>query len=726
MLMVVAAIPLIACGSAPPSETSTRESTPMSVPTHVVAVPATPPPMAKQVPKTLTAHGHERQDPWFWLRDDERDAPDVLAYLESENAYTAKALEPMQALKGRLVEEMKGRINKDDSSVPVLKDSYWYYTRFAGDAEHPIYCRRKGTMEAPEEVILDVNELAKGHDYYKVGAVSIAHGEQLLAFAEDTLSRRIYTIRFKDLKTGKILDDTLEGATGSIAWASDDKTLFWVVREPKTMRSRWVKRHTLGTKGTDDPIIHDEVDDSYYVSVSRTKSKKYVTIGLWSTLTSEVLAVDAFAPTGEFKPIVPRKDGHEYDVSHHGDYFYIRSNEGATNFRVVRAPIGNTADRGAWQEVLAHREDVLLDSIEVFDKHLVVSERKDALRQLRVIRWSDKAEHYLTFDEPIYVARFGANPSFNTQSLRLSYSSPVTPDTVFSYDMETRAFAKLKQDKVLGGFTASDYVAERRWAPTRDGKRVALSIVRRRDTPVDGTAPLYQYGYGSYGHTIDPYFSATRLSLLDRGFIIATAHIRGSEALGRPWYDDGKMMAKKNTFTDFVDATRFLVKEGYGHPKRVAAAGGSAGGLLMGAVVNMAPELYTAIHASVPFVDVVSTMLDATIPLTTNEYDEWGNPEASADAYHYMLSYSPYDNVVATDYPHMYVDTGLHDSQVQYWEPAKWVAKLRSVKTDSNLLLLDVDMSTGHSGKAGRFERFDKTAQAYAFLIYVLGADNGK
>jgi oligopeptidase B len=677
--------------------------------------------VAQRIDRRLEAHGDVRVDPYYWLRDDARQAPAVLAYLAAENAYTAAVMAPLKGLSDALVEEIKGRLAKDDASVPVEDDGYWTYTRFEAGAEHPKYCRRKGTMAAPEELLLDVDAQAKGHGYYQVTGVTISRGGALLAYAEDVVGRRIHTIRIKDLTNGKLLPDRLEGTSGSLAWANDGKTLFYVKRDPTTLRERAVHRHTLGTPQSADVLVHDEADEAYYVAVRTSKSRAFVFIEMDSTLVTETLVRSADDPVGPFRAVLPREANHEYRVWHHRDRFYLRTNWQARNFRLMSAPVAASADKARWTEVIAHREDALLDNVAVFDQHLVVAERVDALRRLRIVRWRDKAERLVPVDEAIYVTALDDNPSFSTAKLRYVYSSPVTPESVYEVDMETLERRLLKRDKILGGYDPTRYETARLWAPARDGQRIPISLVYPKGTPRDGSAPLYLYGYGSYGHTIDPWFRPSWVSLLERGVVVGVAHIRGSQALGRRWYDDGKMAHKMNTFTDFIDATEHLVAQGWSRPARIAAAGGSAGGLLMGAIANLRPDLYRAIHAAVPFVDVVTTMLDASIPLTTNEYDEWGNPATSKASYLQMLAYSPYDQVKAQAYPHLYVTTGLHDSQVQYFEPAKWVAKLRATKTDGRLLLLETEMEAGHGGAAGRFKRFEQTARVYAFLLHVLG-----
>ncbi|MFT7582937.1 MAG: oligopeptidase B, partial [Myxococcota bacterium] len=553
---------------APPTETTGANPTPEPDKAPTVKpslLPASPaPPLAKVVPKTLSMHGEDREDPYYWLRDDDRKNPEMLAQLTAENVYTKAAMGPVSVIEKALFEELKGRIDKDDSTVPARKGTHWYYAEFAGDQEYPIHYRKTGTLDAPATPILDVNALAKGHDYIAVTSLRVSSDEHILAYAEDTLSRRVYTIRFKDLRTGKTLEDSVPGTTGSIAWADDSKTLFYVKRDPETLRSRWVYRHTLGSDAADDVLVWDEKDEAYYVTVRQTKSKRFVFIDLQSTITSETRYVDAKTPTGDSKPVLPREKGHEYDVAHWGDVFYVRSNWDAVNFRLLKAPIPTSGDKATWVEVVPHRADVLVTGISAFKDHLVVSERKNTLRSLHIIRQSDGEAHDITFEEPLYTARVGNNPSFDTTTLRFSYASPITPDSVYDYDLTARTRELKKQDTVLGGYDPANYDMKREWAPSRDGKtRIPVSLVYRKGTPQDGTAPVYQYGYGSYGHAMDPSFRPSWVSLIDRGFVVAIAHIRGGEELGRGWYDDGKMLKKMNTFNDFVDVTEFLIAQNY-------------------------------------------------------------------------------------------------------------------------------------------------------------------
>ncbi len=684
------------------------------------------PPTAAPRPFELEAHGDVRVDPYYWLR--ERDDPEVIRYLEDENAYTQAVMGHTDRLQETLFEEMRGRIAEDDSSVPVRRDNYWYYTRYETGGEYPIYVRRKEMesrgetpVETPVETMLDGNALAEGHDFFAIGGVSVSSGENLLAYAIDTIGRRIYTIRFKDLGTGEILADEISGSNGNFAWAEDNRTLFYTRRDLDTLRSYQIYRHVLGTDSGEDELVFEEEDETFSCFVRKSKSKRFLMIGSSHTLANEVRFLDASTPNGEFTVFLARERGHEYGIAHLGDYFYIRTNKDALNFRLMRTPVRGTG-MDSWSEVIPHRDDVLLEGFDLFRDHLVVAERKEGLLQIRIKPWKGE-EHYLEFDEPAYAANVGDNPQIDTMSLRFVYSSMTTPRSVFDYDMVTRERELKKRQPVLGGFDPADYRTERLMVTARDGAQVPISLVYRAGFEPDGRSPLLLYAYGSYGSSLDASFSSSRLSLLDRGFVYAMAHIRGGEEMGRSWYENGKLLHKKNTFTDFIDSGEFLVEKGYADPERLFAQGGSAGGLLMGAVINMRPDLFEGVVARVPFVDVVTTMLDASIPLTTFEWDEWGDPRDKID-YDYMLSYSPYDQIEAKDYPHLLVTAGLHDSQVQYWEPAKWVAKLRSLKTDDNVLLLKTEMEAGHGGATGRFRSLREIALIYAFLIDLADIDS--
>ncbi len=675
------------------------------------------PPEAEIQPVELEKHGDVRVDNYYWLR--ERDNPDVIAYLEAENAYTDSLMAHTEELQEALFQEIKGRIKQDDESVPYFRNGYWYYTRYEEGGDYPIYCRRKGSMDAGEEIMLNVNEMAEGSDFFSVSDWEVSANNELLAFAQDDQGRRIHTIRFKNLTTGEILDDEIAEATSNIAWANDNKTLFYTKQDPETLRWEKIYRHALGTDPSEDELVYEELDETFSSFVFKTKSENYLMIGSYQTLSTEYRYLDADDPTGTFQVLHPREPDLEYSVDHYGDHFYIRTNLEAQNFRLMRTPVTATT-RASWEEVIPHRDDVLLENFEIFKDYLVVSERNEGLINLNVRPWDGSEPHYIAFDEPAYLAYISVNPEFDTPLLRYVYMSMTTPSTTYNYDMSTREKTVLKQTEVLGDFSPENYVTERLYATARDGARVPVSLVYHKNTALDGSAPLMLYGYGSYGNSLDASFSHYRLSLLDRGFVYAIAHIRGGEEMGRHWYEDGKLLHKKNTFTDFIDCAEFLIEEQYADPNRVFAEGGSAGGLLMGAVVNMRPDLWKGIVAHVPWVDVVTTMLDDSIPLTTSEYDEWGNPNDKT-YYDYMLSYSPYDNVEAKAYPNMLVTTGLEDSQVQYWEPAKWVARLRATKTDHNRLLLKTNMSAGHGGASGRYEAYRETAFNYAFILDLAG-----
>ncbi|MER3522795.1 MAG: oligopeptidase B [Ignavibacteria bacterium] len=674
-------------------------------------------PRAAVRPTTLEKHGHVRTDHYYWLR--ERDNPEVIEYLEAENAYTDAIMTPYKELEENLFAEMKARIKQTDLSVPYKLDDYYYYTRYEEGKEYPIYCRKRGSLTALEEVIIDGNVMAQGQPYFAIGATAVSFGQDILAFAVDTVGRRICTIRFKNLTTGELLPDEIRSSTPNIAWANDNRTLFYAKQDPTTLRPYRIYRHTLGTRPQDDVLVYEEKDETFSCRVFRTKSKRFLMIASTQTLSTEYRFLDATTPEGEFKVFHPRERHHEYFVDHFEDYFYIRTNDDAKNFRLMRTPVGDTR-KTAWRDVILHRKTVLLEDFEIFHDFLVLTERHNGLRRLRILPWLGASEHYITFDEPSYYVAVDVNPDFHTHLLRYRYQSLVTPNAVYDYDMRKRTKKLLKQDEVLGGYDPNAYQSERRYARATDGTLVPISMVYKKGMKRNGNNPLLLYGYGSYGISTDATFSSARLSLLDRGFIYAIAHVRGGEELGRAWYEDGKLLKKKNTFTDFITCARYLIDEGYTQPDRLFAMGGSAGGLLMGAVINMAPELFKGVVALVPFVDVVTTMLDESIPLTTAEYDEWGNPN-DKPYYDYMLSYSPYDNVEAKAYPNLLVMAGLHDSQVQYWEPAKWVAKLRAMKTDSNLLLLKTNMEAGHSGASGRFRRLRETAFQYTFLLRLAG-----
>ncbi|MEM7109760.1 MAG: S9 family peptidase [Bacteroidota bacterium] len=686
-------------------------------------------PVALKADTLLKEHGQTRADPYFWMRlsDEQKNAesPDdhtqqVIDYLNEENDYTQKVMSHTKDLQSQLYDEIVGRIKQTDESVPYLSNGYYYYTRYEQGGEYPIYCRKKGSLDAEEEVMMNVNKMAEGYGYYSAYPAGVSQDNKIVAIAEDTLSRRIYTIRFKNLETGEFLEDRIENSYGGGAWANDNKTFFYGTKHPVTLLPEKIYKHTLGEDSANDPMIYQEVDDTFYTYVYKTKSDKYIVIGNSSTLVSDYRILSADNPDGEFKQFIPREPtAHEYSISHFEDKFYIITNRDAPNFKLMEVSETNTAEEN-WKEVIAHREDVLLENLEIFANHMVIDERKDGLTNLRIINQATGDEHYLDFGEPAYTAYISRNDEFNTTTLRYGYTSMTTPNSTFDYNMESKEKTLMKQQEVVGGHNPEEYITERIWATARDGVKVPISIVYKKGFKKDGDGPLLQYGYGSYGATIDASFSSVRLSLLDRGFAYAIAHIRGGQMMGRQWYEDGKMFNKMNTFNDFIDCSKFLIEQKYTSKEHLYAQGGSAGGLLMGAIVNLAPELYRGVLAAVPFVDIMSTMWDESIPLTTGEFDEWGNPK-DLESYEYMLSYSPYDNVAAKDYPNMLVTTGLFDSQVQYWEPAKWVAKLRDLKTDDNLLILDTDMEAGHGGASGRFKRYKTTSLQYAFLLDLEG-----
>ena len=679
--------------------------------------PNTGEPIAKEVAHEMTIHGDTRNDEYYWMRD--RDNPEVIDYLNAENAYREKIMKGTENLQDRLYDEIVGRIKKDDSSVPYLLDGYYYYTRFEGDKEYPLYCRKKGSLVAEEEVMLNVNDMAEGHAYYQVAGLSIHPNKQKIAFGEDTVSRRIYTIYTKDLITGEITQVTEGECTGGSTWSADGNYLFYTVKDLETLRSNTIKRWSAVDNST--KTIFVEEDETFSCFVYKSRSRKYLMIGSSSTMSDEHRFLAADNPTGEFSIIQPRERGLEYSTSHFGDDFYIRTNaDGATNFKLMKSPV-SAPSKEHWTDVLPHDENVLFSDMELFEDYLVTEERSNGLVRIRIQPWGGEA-YYLPFEEETYTAYVGNNPSFNQKHLRYGYTSLTTPGSVIDYDFATGEKTVRKEQEVLGGYDKSKYETKRIWATANDGKKVAMSIVYRKDLiREDGPNPTLLYGYGSYGYTIDPSFSTVRLSLLDRGFVYAIAHIRGSQYIGRPWYEDGKMFNKINTFTDFIACGDALVEQGYATPKTLMAMGGSAGGLLMGAVVNMRPDLFRGVIAAVPFVDVVTTMLDESIPLTTGEFDEWGNPK-NKDSYEYMLSYSPYDQVKAQDYPALLITTGLHDSQVQYWEPAKWMARLRKMRTNKDeVLLMYCNMETGHGGASGRFEALKETAMEYAFFLDLMG-----
>jgi oligopeptidase B len=678
---------------------------------------AVTPPVAKVIPHQLEMHGDVRTDDYYWLR--ERNNPEVIGYLEAENAHTRSVMAHAEALQETLYQEIVGRIKQTDLSVPYLRDGYHYYSRTEEGKDYPIYARKRGSLDAEEEILIDVNVLAEGHGFTSVRWPAVSSDNNLIAFAHDTVGRRFYNIRFKNLHTGEILGDEIPQVTSNITWANDNRTVFYSKQDPETLRWYQVYRHVLGTDSAQDELVYQEDDVEFSCEVWKTKTKRYLIIGSSQTLSSEYRYLDADDPDGDFTLFKAREPNHEHSIEHFGDHFYITTNDDAENSRLMRTPVGQTG-REHWEEVIPHRDDVLFLGIDVFRDHMVAMERKEGLRQIRIRTWSGDSDYYLDFEEPAYAAYPGSNPEIDTDVVRYSYSSLTTPNSVYDFNMVTREKTLLKQTEVLGGYDPAGYVAERVYATARDGVRVPVSLVYRKGLEKDGNNPVHLYAYGSYGSSRDASFSSTRLSLLDRGFVYAIAHIRGGMEMGRWWYEDGKLLNKKNTFTDFIDVAEYLVAEGYTNSDMLFAQGGSAGGLLMGAITNMRPDLFKGVIATVPWVDVVTTMLDASIPLTTSEYDEWGDPN-DEEYYWYMLSYSPYDQVEEKNYPNILVTAGLHDSQVQYFEPAKWVAKLRALKTDDNRLLLKTNMEAGHGGASARYQRYRDIAFQYAFMLDLLG-----
>lgn len=692
-------------------------------------------PKAKKIPKELKIHGDTRIDDYFWMN--QREDKEVVAHLNAENAYCKEVLKPTEKLQADLYEEMVGRIKKDDESVPYLKKGYWYYTRFIEKGQYPIYCRKKGSMDNEEEILMDVNVMAEGHSYYSLGSLSISPDNKYLIFGEDTVSRRIYTLKMKSIETGEILELSIPGTTGGATWAGDSQTIFYTLKDETTLRSSKIMSYNTVTK--EEKVRYIEMDDTFNCGVYKSKSEKYIIISSGASITSEYQFTPAARPADEFKVFQPRIRGLEYSISHFENKWYVMTNWDAQNFKLMETDEVLT-ERTNWVEVIGHREETLLEGLETFRHFLVVEERTNGQNFIRIINQKTQDEHYMEFESETYDCWTSTNVDFDTEILRYGYTSMTTPSSVFDYNMATRDKVLLKQQIVLGGYDENLYDSKRIWATARDGKKVPMSVVYKKQPKGEIVAeevvgssvhpsanvpkgrPTLLYAYGSYGYSLDPYFSSIRLTLLDRGFVYVIAHIRGGEDLGRQWYDDGKLLNKKNTFTDYIDCAEHLISEGITTPQKLYAQGGSAGGLLMGAVINMRPELWNGVIAQVPFVDVVTTMLDDTIPLTTGEYDEWGNPN-DEEYYHYIKSYSPYDQVEAKDYPNMLITTGLHDSQVQYWEPAKWLAKLRDMKTDNNILIMDCNMETGHGGASGRFEALKETAKDFAFLFMLEGIE---
>lgn len=696
-------------------------------------------PTAKKIAKEITTHGDTRVDDYFWMRlsDEQKNTKaeeqddqtkDVMAYLNTENSYKEEMLSHTKDFQNNLFDEIVGRIKQTDMSVPYKDNGYFYLTRYEEGKEYPIHSRKKENLEAEEEILLDVNVMAKDYDYYAVGGRSVSPDNKIIAFGEDTLSRRIYTIKFKNLETGELYEDAIPGTTSSVAWANDNKTVFYTKKDAQTLRSAKIFRHVLGTDASKDVEVFNESDDTYSTFVYRSKSGEYIFIGSHSTLANEYQYLKTDEPAGQFKTIQKRPAKGvklEYSVDHYGDKFYILTNHEAENFRLVAAPVTSPSMEN-WEDILAHRPAVLLEDIEVFKDFLVTNERVNGITEMRIIPWEGEGEHYIEFEEDAHATNLSVNRDFNTETLRFSYNSMTTPSSVFDYNMKTKVMDLKKQSEVVSKtFKPENYESKRLFATAKDGTKIPISIVYKKGTKMNGDNPLMLYAYGSYGYSMDPYFSSPRLSLLDRGVVYAIAHIRGGSDMGRQWYEDGKMFKKMNTFTDFVDCADYLVAENYTNSDKLFAMGGSAGGLLMGAVINLRPKLFKGIIAAVPFVDVINTMLDESIPLTTGEFNEWGNPKIK-EQYDYIKTYSPYDNVEAKEYPTLLVTTGLHDSQVQYWEPAKWVAKLREYNKSDNTILLHTNMSTGHGGASGRFERYKETAMEYAFLFDLIGINEGE
>ncbi len=680
-------------------------------------------PIADKKPKELIAHGDTRIDNYFWMNDYFKKGPEsdnVVKYLQAENRYYDTMMSATKDFQEKLYAEMKARIKEKDESVPYFKNGYFYYSRLVEGKDYYVSCRKKGSMTGSEEVLLDVNEMAEGHEYFRVGGSSVSPDNKLLAYGVDTVSRNEFTIYIKNLETGEIYKDAIPRTQSDATWAADNKTIFYTAKNPVTLLSEKIKRHVLGTDATADATVYTETDPSNYIGVGKTKSEKYIFIVSQATMSSEQRFIPATEPTAEFKIFQPRRKEVLYDVDHANDRFYIRTNaDGAKNFKLMTSPEDKT-DAAHWKELIAHSDSVLIESFDLFKSHLAVSERKNGLTQIHIINSTNGQEHYLDFGEATYAAYLGGTPEYNTEVVRYNYTSLTTPGSVYDYNMNTKAKKLLKQQEVVGGYEASDYVTERLYAKATDGTMVPISLVYKKGFKKDGSGPVLLYGYGSYGSSMDASFNSGRLSLLNRGFAFAIAHIRGGQEMGRSWYEDGKMLKKKNTFTDFINCAEFLIANNFTSKEHLYAMGGSAGGLLMGAVVNMRPDLWHGIVAQVPFVDVINTMSDASIPLTTNEYDEWGNPANKAN-YDYMKTYSPYDNVEKKAYPNMLVTTGLHDSQVQYFEPAKWVAKLREYKTDNNHIFLYTNMEAGHGGASGRFKALKDRAREFAFLFALEG-----
>ena len=680
------------------------------------------PPIADQKPYQHKIHDDIRMDPYYWLK--ERENPEVIDYLERENDYYQKSTKHLIPLQDELFKEMKGRIKEEDNSVPYFYNGYWYITRYEKGQDYPVYTRKKDSLSAAEEILFDCNEMAKGLEYFRLVGINISPDNTKAIFGIDTVSRRQYILKVKDLITGEIFDTSITNSTGGSAWAKDNEHFFYTLKNPETLRSEAIYRHTLSNLNTASELVFKEDDETFSCYVTTSKSEDYIFIGSYSTLSTEFQFIKADEPLSPFAVVQEREKDLEYSISHYGEHFYIFTNaDGAKNYKVMKVAV-NKPQMENWEEVLAHREDVLLEDLELFNEYWTITERAEGLAKIRIKRWDEQEDYYLPLEGETYTVYTSTNIDFATTKLRYVYNSMTTPSSVIEFDMKDKTQTILKEQEVLGGkFDKSNYVSKRLWATAKDGAKIPISLVYKKDTALSPETPILQYAYGSYGSTIDPGFSTTRLSLLDRGFAFAIAHVRGGEYMGRKWYDEGKMLQKKNTFTDFIACSQYLVDEGMTSEKHLYAYGGSAGGLLMGVIVNEAPQLYKGVIAAVPFVDVVTTMLDESIPLTTGEYDEWGNPNHE-EYYHYIKSYSPYDNVKEQAYPNMLVTTGLHDSQVQYWEPAKWVARLRQHKKDDTVLFLDTNMTAGHGGASGRFQGLKETAKKYAFLLALENTDN--
>ncbi|MFK7781979.1 S9 family peptidase [Psychroserpens sp.] len=676
-------------------------------------------PIARKIPKELEIHNDLRIDNYFWLN--QRDDQNVLDYLNAENDFYQQETAHTKDLEDQLFQEMKARIKEDDTSVPYKYNGYWYIVRYEKGKDYPVYIRKKESLEAHEELLFDCNDMADGHGYFRLVGLSVSPDNTMISFGVDTVGRRQYKLQIKSLITNEVFSDVIENTTGSSTWANDNCTIFYTKKDEQTLRANQIYKHKIGDSEKDDVIVFTEDDETFGATVYKSKSRKYIIIACYSTLTNEYHILNANEPDKEFKVFQRRIRGLEYSISHFEDHFYVVTNkDDATNFKLMKTPESATK-LNHWTEVISHRKEVLIEDLNIFSDYLVISERSNGLNHIRIKRWDNTEDYYLPFDNETYTCNVGTNVDFDTEILRYSYNSLTNPASVIDFNMKTKSKQVMKEQEVQDpNFDKNNYTSERIWAAAQDGTKIPMSVVRRKDTKLDGNSPLLQYAYGSYGSTVDPYFSTIRLSLLDRGFIYVITHVRGGEYLGRIWYENGKLLKKKNTFTDFIDCSKHLITNGYTNSSHLYAMGGSAGGLLMGVIVNEVPELYNAVIAAVPFVDVVTTMLDDTIPLTTGEYDEWGNPNKK-EHYDYIKSYAPYDNVKKQNYPNLLVTTGLHDSQVQYWEPAKWVAKLRTYKQDTNKLYLVTNMEAGHGGASGRFESLKEDAQEYAFLLDLEG-----